>query len=299
MDLVQFVNSRGGVVRTAQLRKAGYSRSVQKKGVENGAIVVLRRGVYAAGSPDPAILAAVLANARLTCTSAAMTYRLWQLPAPGQDGEAKFLHLSCGNGVPKAMVVDHAPCLHPAHPYLPVAGLADVLIHALRRLPELEALVMVQSAVSQGAITVDFLRRKLPGNRNGVARGVLDLVIPRADSLLEILARTHFVRAGLSVRMHVEVPGVGEIDCLVEDCLAVEFDGGSHMEPKQVKKDQRRNNAALGAGLLPLRFYYDDVVHHPERMVAHVYVVLRLREAGMFAPGTPLPPFLLPGSLPS
>ncbi|WP_253182796.1 type IV toxin-antitoxin system AbiEi family antitoxin domain-containing protein [Arthrobacter sp. SW1] len=171
MDLVQFVNSRGGVVRTAQLRKAGYGRSVQKKAVESGAIVVLRRGVYAAGTLDAAILAAVLANARLTCTSAAMTYRLWQLPKPA-NGEAKFLHLSCGNGIPKAMVVDHAPCLHPAHPYLPVAGLADVLLRALRCLPELEALVMVQSAVGQGAITVDFLRRKLPGNRNSAAQSV-------------------------------------------------------------------------------------------------------------------------------
>jgi very-short-patch-repair endonuclease len=141
---------------------------------------------------------------------------------------------------------------------------------------------MVQSAVSQGSITVDFLRRKLPGNRNGVARAVLDLVIPRADSLLEVLARTYFVRAGLMVRMHVEVPGVGEIDCLIEDCLAVELDGGSHMEPRQVKKDQRRNNAAIKAGLLPLRYYYDDVVHHPERMVAAVIRILELRRSGVF-----------------
>ncbi|NYD77111.1 endonuclease domain-containing protein [Arthrobacter cupressi] len=141
---------------------------------------------------------------------------------------------------------------------------------------------MVQSAVSQGSITVDFLRRKLPGNRNGAARSVLDLVIPRADSLTEVLARTHFIRAGLMIRMHAEVPGVGEVDCLIEDCLAVELDGGSHMEPRQVKKDQRRNNAALGAGLLPLRFYYDDVVHHPERMVAHVLGVLEFRRRGGF-----------------
>jgi len=226
--------------------------------------------------------------------SAAGFYRLWQLRVSAAGSEVGRLHLSCGNGTPKENVVDHSNCTHPAHPYLPVAGLADVLLHALRCLPELEALVMVQSAVSQGRITVDFLRRKLPGNRNGTARAVLDLVIPRADSLLEILAHTHFVRAGLKVRMHVEVPGVGEVDGLIEDCLAVEFDGGSHMEPRQVKKDQRRNNAAIKAGLLPLRYYYDDVVHHPERMVAQVLAVLRLRESGTFAPAATVTGRFLP-----
>ena len=269
MELVQFVHNRGGVARTAQLRKAGFSKGDMSKGLPDGRLTVIRRGVQA--------------NAKLTCVSASPFYGLWNLRESGA------LHLSCGNGVPKANVVDHSACRHPAHPYLPVAGLADVLLHALRCLPELEALVMVQAAVSQGSITVDFLRRKLPGNRNGAARSVLDLVIPRADSLTEVLARTHFIRAGLMVRMHAEVPGVGEVDCLIEDCLLVELDGGSHMEPRQVKKDQRRNNAALGAGLLPLRYYYDDVVHHPERMVAQVLAVLRLREAGGFGPGQPSP----------
>ncbi len=90
-----------------------------------------------------------------------------------------------------------ARCPHPPHPWLPVAGLADVLIHALRCLPEVEALVMVQCAAQRGDITVEFLRRKLPGNRNARARAVLDL-IPRADSILEVLANYHFLRAGLT-----------------------------------------------------------------------------------------------------
>ncbi|WP_425359401.1 hypothetical protein [Arthrobacter celericrescens] len=240
------------MARTAQLRKAGFSKGDLSKGLQDGRLNLIRRGVFAVEDPDRAILAAVQANAKLTCISASPFYGLWSLREPGT------LHLSCGNGLPKPSVVDHSACTHPVHPYLPVAGLADVLLHALRCLPELEALVMVQSAVSQGGITVDFLRRKLPGNRNGAARSVLELVIPRADSLTEVLARTHFLRAG-------------------------------HLEPRQVKKDQRRNNAALRVGLLPLRFYYDDVVHHPERMVAQVLAVLRRRESGGFGPGQPSP----------
>jgi very-short-patch-repair endonuclease len=165
-----------------------------------------------------------------------------------------------------------------------MAGLADVLIHALRCLPELEALVMVQCAAGRGDVTLPFLRRKLPGNRNARARSVLDLVIPRADSLLEVLANTAFSRAGLQVRRHVEIPGVGEVDFLVEDCTVVETDGAPHLEPRQVKKDRRRNNAAVIGGYLVLRFGYDDVVHHPQRMVAEVRAVLELWRAGAFRP---------------
>ena len=162
--------------------------------------------------------------------------------------------------------------------------MAAALIHAVHCLPELEALVMVQCAVGRGDISLDFLRRKLRGNRNARARSVLDLVIPRADSLLEVLANTAFRRAGLHLRRHVEIPGVGEVDFLVEDCLVVETDGSLHLEPKQVKKDRRRNNAAMVGGYLVLRFGYDEVVHHPERMVAEVKAVLELRRAGAFRP---------------
>lgn len=165
-----------------------------------------------------------------------------------------------------------------------MAGLADVLIHAVRCLPELEALVMVQCAVGRGDISLAFLRGKLAGNRNARARSVLDLVIPRADSLLEVLANTAFLRAGLQVRRHVQIPGVGEVDFLIEDCLIVETDGGSHLEPRQVKKDRGRNNASLVGGYLALRFGYDLVVYHPERMIAQVLAVLEQRSRGAYHP---------------
>jgi len=165
-----------------------------------------------------------------------------------------------------------------------VAGLADVLIHAMRCLPEAEALVMVQCAVGRGDISLSFLRGNLTGNRNARARSVLDLVIPRADSVLEVLANTAFRRAGLHVRRHVEIPGVGEVDFLVEEVIVVETDGETHLEPRQVKRDRRRNNASVVGGYLVLRFGYDDVVNHPERMVAEVRAVLELWRTGAFRP---------------
>lgn len=144
---------------------------------------------------------------------------------------------------------------------------------------------MLQCATQRGDVTLDFLRRKLPGNRNARARSILDSVIPRADSVLEVLANYHFQRAGLHVRRHVELPGVGEVDFVIEDCLVVETDGSTHLEPLQVKKDRKRNNATVIGGRLCLRFGYDDVVHHPERMVAQVLEVLELCRRGAFGAG--------------
>ncbi|MBP1135183.1 very-short-patch-repair endonuclease [Arthrobacter sp. PvP023] len=257
---------------------AGFQRAELEAAVAGGLLFRPLRGVYATTTADDGVLAAFRSNGRLTCISAAPYYNLWALHP------AQALHLSCGNGVPKAGVVDHSSCTHPKHPSLPVAGLADVLLHALRCLPELDALVMVQCAAQRGDITAEFLRKKLPGKRNGRARAVLDLLIPRADSLLEILAHTHFVRAGLNVRMHVELPGVGEVDCLVDDWLVVELDGASHFEHRQIKKDHRRSRAGILGGRLTLRYYYDDVVHHPQAMVEEIRAVLRLHADGGFAP---------------
>ncbi|UVJ38706.1 type IV toxin-antitoxin system AbiEi family antitoxin domain-containing protein [Arthrobacter sp. CJ23] len=276
MDISSFLARRGGVARRSTLLAAGITKADIESALSAGKVLRLRRGIYAVPGGARDIRHAQSCNALLTCVSGAPHYGLWTLnPAAG-------LHLSAGHKPVPEDSTRHGPCRHPRHPWLPVAGLADVLIHALHCLPELEALVMVQAAISQGNISQGFLAGKLQGNRNGAARGILDLVIPRTDSLLEVLAHTHFVRAGLKVCMHVELNGVGEVDCVVEDCLAVELDGGTHLEPRQAKKDQRRNNATLKGGRLPLRYYYDDVVHHPERMAAEVLGVLELRRSGAF-----------------
>lgn len=278
MNIENFLHSRRGAATTRTLLTAGFTRRMLTNAVRDGRVTRLHRGVYTSRRADPDVVAAFRADGLLTCVSAARFYRLWTLGDPGS------LHLSCSTGQVRRGVVHHGACLHPAHSYLPVAGVADVLIHSLRCLPELEALVMVQSAVSQALLSTDFLRSKLPGNRNGKVREIVGWVLPRADSLLEVLAHTHFTRAGLRVRMHVDVPGVGEVDCLIEDCLIVELDGGTHLEGKQVKKDQYRNNAGILGGLMTLHYYYADVVHHPQRMVDELLVVLRNRETGRFGP---------------
>ncbi|MCU1574792.1 MAG: hypothetical protein JWO93_2874 [Micrococcaceae bacterium] len=150
------------------------------------------------------------------------------------------------------------------------APLPLVLLHALHCLPEIEALILVEAAVRVRRFDVSVLREQLPGNRNGRARAVLNLVEPSADSLLETIARVLFRRAGFRAQAQVRIPGIGWVDFLLEGFLIIELDGSTHLEPMQFKKDRRRDNAAVLAGFLVLRFFYDDVVHHPEHMIDQI-----------------------------
>lgn len=277
MDIETYLRGRGGAARTAHLRRLGHSRTSVDKALGAGRIVRVRRGVYSLPGEASVLGLALQHNALLTCLSAAPFYGLWTVQG------AAVPHLAPGHKKTVPGTITHGRLVHPVHPWLPVAGLADVLIHALHCLPELEALAMVQVAAQQGDVTLEFLHRKLPGNRNARARAVLDYVIPRADSILEVLANYHFRKANLHIRRHVEMPGVGEVDFLIEDCLVVETDGASHLEPRQVKKDRSRNNATVVGGHLCLRFGYAEVVHQPEQMVAQVLGVLEQSRRGAFS----------------
>lgn len=282
VEICDFLQRRGGVARTGELEQAGFGRAAIRHAVSQGMVTKIRRGVFAIPVPHP-LQEAVRHHGLLTCLSAAPAYELWTLK------QASTLHLCRTHPVPTPGVKEHGRPIHPRHAWLPVAGLADVLLHGMRCLPELESLVMVQSATGRGDISLGFLYARAVGRRNGKVRQVLDLVIPRADSLLEVLANTHFARAGLRVRRHVFIQGVGEVDFLVEECLVVETDGSTHFEPRAVKKDQRRNNKSILGGYLVLRYYYEDVVHSPDAMMAEVLAVLELKRRDVFPVGPARP----------
>ncbi|WP_461164723.1 endonuclease domain-containing protein [Arthrobacter sp. R4-81] len=275
MDIVEFLQLNGGAARASRIRASGFGRVALGQALGRGTVIKVSHGIYGLSSNGD-VAQALAHGGLLTCLSAAEIYRLWTLK------QAARLHLCRSHPVPSQGVAEHGRPKHERHAWLPVAGLADVLLHSLQCLPELESLVFVQSAVGRGDISLDFLYAKAMGRRNGKVRAVLDQLIPRADSLLEVLANTHFARAGLRVRRHVFIPGVGEVDFLVEECLVVETDGRTHFEPKSVKRDQRRNNRSTLGGYLVLRYYYDDVVFAPDEMVAEVLAVLELWRRGKF-----------------
>lgn len=267
-QLLKALGCHGGVASSSQLLKTGVTKGQMAAGL--GANVVLRqgRGIYALPQAPSDLVAAKRSHALLTCLSAAKHYELWVLRLPER------LHLCAVHRRLPTTFVDHRWPLATPEGLLPYAPLKDVLLHALRCLPTLEALVMVECAVGRGDMVIEFLGRLLPGNRNARLRSVLDLVELGADSLVETMARVLFRNAGIHVETQVWLQGIGYVDFLLEGFLIIEIDGMTHMEKRQFKKDRRRDNRSVIDGYLVMRYFYEDVVHGPEQMLAEIRQVL-------------------------
>jgi very-short-patch-repair endonuclease len=270
MDVLASLKFAGSVARTGTLLQAGFTERAIRLSLASGEIVRLRHGVVALPGAAPDLVTAVLANGLLSCASATEHHGLWRLHEPQRP------HLLCRHGAATGVVIHRGSVVPPEFPR-PVAGLTDTLLHALRCLPAVESAVMVESALQQGRTTLDYLRRRLPGNRNGSARAVLDLVDGSAGSAIEVVARLLFRSQGMYTQTQVDLPGIGIVDFLLEGFLIVEIDGGTHLEPRQVKKDRQRNNASTLSGYAVLRYGYREVVYHPQTIIDEVWQVLRGR----------------------
>ena len=273
MDVLRALAICGGAARRPALARLGIDDAALRRAVRAG-VLQPDRGLYALPTAAP--------DQWRCCSTGSSSRAAVRHPSTGSGplNSAGPVHVQHRRGEAFEGQVGHSGLLLEPHPHRPVAALGDVLIHALRCLPFAEALVMVDCAVGRGDMTVGFLRERLPGKRNGRARQVLDWVDRGAESMLETLARTYFRQAGISVETQVHIDGVGYVDLLLEGRLIVELDGRHHGEWAQVKKDQRRNNVSVVRGYSVLRYYYDDVVHHPALMLAEVLAVLAGRVQG-------------------
>ncbi|NOJ60240.1 DUF559 domain-containing protein [Arthrobacter sp. 260] len=261
MDTIATLRGLGSVARCSEVLRRGPTRRQIDRHVARGEIRRLRPGVIALPDARPDYVAAVLNNGRLTCVSAAGAYDLWTI------SPATTLHLSCRHGHGGGYT-NHRVQTVPPHPRVPLVGVVDVLIHALRCLPPLEAAVMVECALRRGDTVRSFLLDQLPGDRNGTARAVVDLVTCTAESPLEVVARILFMNAGFHVETQVPLTGVGRVDFLLEGFLVVEVDGAAyHSDRRALRRDLRRNNAVMVGGYLVLRYSYEDIMFHPDEVL--------------------------------
>jgi very-short-patch-repair endonuclease len=262
-----------GVARVGDLMASGVTQHSIRAGLASGRLLRPARGIVALPEADPVLVRCASTNSLLTCVSAAELLGLWVVHRP----ESVHLLRRDGRFSSKRAVVHRGSWAPPA-PGSHVASRLDVVMHALHCLPELEALVVAESAVKQG-LPLELLRAQLTGPRNGPARSLLDRIHRGADSLLETLAREHIKAAGLHVEAQVKVDGVGWMDIIVEKCLDLETDGKTHQEPASRYQDYARDGRAQSLGFATLRVGYADVVHRPEHMVDQVRRIVARRLA--------------------
>ena len=261
---VERVRRLGGTARVSDLIAAGTTDRVLARAVDSGQLVRIKRGLVSLPDPDPAIRQALVAGGLITCVSAVKEHGLWGVKDP------ELLHLWVPHGHPVAAERHRGVLAGRRLPgaYVPVL---DAVLHALRCRPPLEALVIAESAVRLGRVTVADLLGCLQGPRNGPVRDVVGRIGYDAESPLEIIARELFRQVGLRVETQVRIEGVGRVDLLVEGRLIVELDGFDfHWTRTEFRKDRRRNNAGVLSGLPTLRYIYEDLMFDADRVVAEV-----------------------------
>jgi very-short-patch-repair endonuclease len=293
-----------GLATHRGLLRNGVSRASLSRAVAAGSVVRVRRRVYSLTplpnlpgyvvtetgvSPDyvvhvRAVLLSLGARTAACRRTAAACYGWGLLVEPGRTVEVATDH---GRGEVRALgvsawqrrsaAVARRRVLPGTAPLLLTTPVQTVLDCALA-LPLLEAVVVADSALRAGDVTLDELSRAAAslGGQAGArrARRVVEMCDPESGSVLESVLRVRMLLAGctkfasqLDLR---DLPGQHlRVDfCFEEAGLVVEVDGVKwHPDPA---RDQARDNALATLGWRVLRYCWAEVVHDHARVVAEI-----------------------------
>lgn len=250
-----------GALRRRDLALDRTSRRALRDLVEEGAVVE-RVGVVFAPGTDWPLIACRMLGGLLTCHSALAYYSLPELPHPGTVHVA----IPSSRGRVRSLggvVVHREPARWPPGMSPPVAPPRLLVARMLRCAEEIPAVVVADAALRRGLVSRAELAAMLRSNRSGGPLGHRRLARCRekARSPIESIARLELEDAGHSVEVGVDVPGVGEVDMLVDDRLLVETDGYQfHSSKGDWSNDRRREQGLIAQGRLWVRLTYDDVM---------------------------------------
>jgi very-short-patch-repair endonuclease len=172
---------------------------------------------------------------------------------------------------------------------LPVTAPVRTIADLGRRLPQVEAVAVVDMALHARLVSVADLRcwASVHKRHRGVARLVraIEWSDGRAESPMETRLRMLLVLRGLPKpdiqrSLYDETGGfVARPDlCYPNVGLAIEYDGGTHR--LSLTADNRRQNRLFEAGYRILRFTAGDVLHRPATVVGQV-------ERALYSMGSP------------
>ena len=248
---------RGSSIRRVELLNRGISPGQISKAVAQGSIVRVARGHYALPGATARDVFLARHQATLTCLSVAAELGLWCLVEPGKPHVA----VAHGRAVPGCVV--HKMSGRPT--------LRDVLKHCVRCGTELEALIVLESAVVQHKCSINTLRELFAGRKESAGRAIVAMIDPQSMAITETAARYHLRNAGYNVQGQAHLKDVGHMDLLVDGILAVETDGEKyHNTASGWAEDLRRDSMYVRNGVWRLRVPASLVLYHPETLLSWV-----------------------------
>lgn len=290
-EVEQLLARQGGIARRRDVLKAGVSRRQLARLVRDGRLRLLTPHLVsnvAEPAPGETLVADVVAlDATVSHGSAALLWGMELVTTP--EGRSVTVGRDRSRLTRQAVTIhrrDLGPDERVFRDGVWVTSALRTVLDLCRSLPLAEAVAVTDSALRHGLVTVEELTAalvELPAGRGRprIAR-VLRLVDPASGSVLESLCRVLLVQAGLgpeesqlvirSVRGRV----LGRVDFAWPSArLVVETDGFAfHADRTSYRNDRRRTNDLVLAGWRVLRFSWEDVVHHPDEVVAAVRAAL-------------------------
>ncbi len=269
MDYDQLIERFGGVVSTRQLLESGETTPDIRRAVETGVIQRIRHGWFRVPDADPDVVAAVADHAVVSCASALLRHGLW-IPDHPVESHARVTRYERRRSPDRCR--RHG---RPTPARTAVDDVATALQYAARCFDEEGFVILCDSALHHGKLTHDDLRSEFR-----LAPLAIKNAIERCNRLAasgtETAARLRLRSAGLRVEVQHHVPGVGWIDLLVGERLAIELDSRAHHTGEEdYESDRVRSRKLIPLGYLPMRLTYAQVFSHWEATYADIAAAVR------------------------
>lgn len=279
MDPVSALVDLGGYAPRASLCGLGVTKHALERACREGRVVRIHRGIYGvglSGGIDGLRAAVVLLGGVVSHDAAAV---LWDLEMVEPPRPFLTVPRNRGGCRPPGVTVVRADVDEvEVRRGLKVTTPLRTVLDCARQLPLAEAVVIADSALRKGLITIDELRAsaaKAGGPKSPRVRRVAGLADPKAASVLESLIRVLLVENGLApdASQYAVRNEHGELIAWVDFAyllarLLVEADGFEfHRERADYRKDRRRANAFCRLNWRLLRFSWEDVRFDPEYVV--------------------------------
>lgn len=306
--LVAAADADQGLATRRNLASRGVSGTRLARALAAGEVVRVRRRVYSLAPLDPlprfvvtgegvapayarqvrAVLLSMTGQAAACGRTAAALYGWGMLVEPARTVEVAVPH---GRGttprVDDVRVVQRRRLMTVHREVLPgtapvrVTTPTQTALDCAAELPLLQAVVVVDSALRAGHVTLEVLRQAAERRGSARIRRVLAFCDPRSGSVLESVLRVRMQLAGVEgwasqvvLRLAPEL----RVDfCFPLRALVLEVDGARwHQDPA---RDRNRDNALAVLGWRVLRFTWADVVYEPERVVRQIAAALACQAA--------------------
>jgi very-short-patch-repair endonuclease len=270
---------------TEDLRAIGLSERDIARLVRDGKLVRVRVGSYARVDSHAHALQALRVGGRLTCVSELARRGVFVHGGAGDlVGERARVHVQLelnasrlGLRTDKRDTRLHWVTLRRGvAPRAVSVDLFDALVQSAGCQSPRAFIASVDSALHLGLLhadDVDAVFAALP-RRFRRLRGLVD---GRAESGSETLVRLMLRALGRRAELQVVIRGAGRVDLVVDGWLVVECDSKAfHGSWDQQREDRRRDQALAALGYVVYRPIAEDILYHPDIVVAALKGLLAL-----------------------